>query len=324
MYAPRKPYTIPLAHGGSLHLGERALVMGILNITPDSFSDGGRRLDPNQAVADGVRMVEDGADILDIGGESTRPGAAQVDAQEELRRALPVIERLAAQVRVPISIDTYKATVAREAVRAGAALINDISGLLYEPQLAAVAADTGAGLILMHTRGRPSEMYQLAKYSDVVAEVRQELEAAIGRATAAGVARDAVVVDPGFGFAKLAEHSLTLLARLSELATLDRPILSGPSRKSFLKAALGERDPSQREWGTAAAVTASVLLGAHIVRVHGVREMVDVVQGRGIDTDVDRFNRLCTSHVARAAASHGAPRTSHVSTWHSAPPHVST
>ena len=278
MYAPRKHYTIPLAHGGSLHLGERALVMGILNITPDSFSDGGRRLDPNQAVADGVRMVEDGADILDIGGESTRPGAAQVDAQEELRRVLPVIERLAAQVRVPISIDTYKATVAREAVRAGGALINDISGLLYDPQLGAVAAETGAGLILMHTRGHSSEMYHLAKYTDVVAEVRQELEAAIGRATAAGVARDAIVVDPGFGFAKLAEHSLTLLARLPELATLDRPLLSGPSRKSFLKSALGERHPSEREWGTAAAVTASVLLGAHIVRVHGVREMVDVVR----------------------------------------------
>jgi dihydropteroate synthase len=189
-----------------------------------------------------------------------------------------VIERLAAQVRVPISIDTYKDTVAREAVRAGAALINDISGLLYDPQLGAVAAETGAGLILMHTRGRSSETYQLAKYTDVVAEVRQELEAAIGRATAAGVARDAIVVDPGFGFAKLAEHSLTLLARLPELATLDRPLLSGPSRKSFLKAALGQRDPSQREWGTAAAVAASVLLGAHIVRVHGVREMVDVVR----------------------------------------------
>jgi dihydropteroate synthase len=278
MYPTRKHYVVPLADGGSLHVGERPLLMGILNITPDSFSDGGRRLEPDRAVADGMRMVEDGADILDIGGESTRPGAEQIDAAEELRRVLPVIERLAAQVQVPVSIDTYKTTVAREAVRAGASLINDISGLLYEPQLAAVAAETGAGLILMHTRGRSSEMYQLAKYTDVVAEVRQELEAAIGRATAAGVARDAIVVDPGFGFAKLAEHSLTLLARLPELATLDRPLLSGPSRKSFLKAALGERDPSQREWGTAAAVAASVLLGAHIVRVHGVREMVDVVR----------------------------------------------
>jgi dihydropteroate synthase len=278
MYAPRKHYTIPLAHGGSLELGERALVMGILNITPDSFSDGGRRLDPERAVADALQMVEDGADILDIGGESTRPGAAPVDAAEELRRVLPVIERLAPQVRVPISIDTYKAEVARQAVRAGAALINDISGLLYEPLLAAVALESGAGLILMHTRGRSDEMYQLAKYTDVVVEVRQELEAAIGRATSAGVARDAVIVDPGFGFAKLADHSLTLLARLPELASLDRPILSGPSRKSFLKAALGERHPSEREWGTAAAVTASVLLGAHIVRVHGVREMVDAVR----------------------------------------------
>jgi dihydropteroate synthase len=278
MYAPRKHYTIPLAHGGRLELGERALVMGILNITPDSFSDGGQRLDPDKAVADALQMVEDGADIIDIGGESTRPGAAAVDAAEELRRVLPVIERLAPQVRVPISIDTYKAGVAREAVGAGAALINDISGLLYEPRLASVAAETGAGLILMHTRGRSNEMYQLAKYTDVVVEVREELEAAIDRATSAGVSRDAIVIDPGFGFAKLAEHSWTLLARLPELATLDRPILSGPSRKSFLKAALGDRDPSQREWGTAAAVTASVLLGAHIVRVHSVREMVEVVR----------------------------------------------
>ncbi len=278
MYASRKRYTIPLAHGGSLELGERALVMGILNITPDSFSDGGQRLDPDKAVADALQMVEDGVDILDIGGESTRPGAAAVDAAAELRRVLPVVERLAPQVRVPISIDTYKAEVAREAVSAGAALINDISGLLYEPRLASVAAETGAGLILMHTRGRSNEMYQLAKYTDVVVEVRQELEAAIGRATSAGVSRNAIVIDPGFGFAKLAEHSLTLLARLPELATLDRPILSGPSRKSFLKSALGERHPSEREWGTAAAVTASVLLGVHIVRVHGVREMVDVIR----------------------------------------------
>jgi dihydropteroate synthase len=250
--------------------------MGILNITPDSFSDGGLRLDPDRAVADGLQMIADGADILDIGGESTRPGADPLPADEEMRRVLAVVERLADHAVV--SIDTYKAKVAREAVRRGAVMINDVSGLLYDPHLAAVAADTGAALVLMHTRGRSHDMYEHAVYGDVVGEVRDELTGAIDRATAAGVARDSIVVDPGFGFAKKATHSVELLARLGELASLDRPILSGPSRKSFLKAALGDRLPPAREWGTAAAVTASVLAGAHIVRVHAVREMIDVVR----------------------------------------------
>ena len=252
--------------------------MGILNITPDSFSDGGLRLDPDRAVADGIQMIEDGADILDIGGESTRPGADPLPAGEEMRRVLPVVERLAADGRVPISIDTYKAAVAREAVARGAAIINDVSGLLYDPELGSVAADTGAALVLMHTRGRSTQMYDEAVYADVVREVGAELRAAIGRAMSAGVREESIILDPGFGFAKRAEHSYEVLARLPELAALGMPILSGPSRKSFLKTALGERLPPDREWGTAAAVTTSVLLGAHIVRVHGVREMVDVVR----------------------------------------------
>jgi dihydropteroate synthase len=250
--------------------------MGILNITPDSFSDGGLRLDPDRAVADGLQMIADGADILDIGGESTRPGADPLPADEEMRRVLPVVERLAD--RAVVSIDTYKSDVAREAVRRGAVVINDVSGLLYDPQLATVAAETGAALVLMHTRGRSHDMYEHAVYRDVVREVGDELEAAIARASAAGVPRHSIVVDPGFGFAKKATHSVELLARLHELARLDRPILSGPSRKSFLKAAIGDRLPPGREWGTAAAVTASVLSGAHIVRVHAVREMTDVVR----------------------------------------------
>jgi dihydropteroate synthase len=252
--------------------------MGILNITPDSFADGGVHVELDRAVEAGVRMVADGADILDIGGESTRPGAEPLSEDEELRRVLPVVERLAARVDVPISIDTYKASVARAAVAGGATIINDISGLQYEPALATVAAETGAALILMHTRGRSSGMYDLAVYDDPASEVARELEQAIARATRAGVARDAIIVDPGFGFAKRAEHSYDVLARLDALAVLDRPILSGPSRKSFLTAALGERPAAEREWGSAAAVAASVLLGAHIVRVHGVREMVDVVR----------------------------------------------
>ena len=277
MYA-RKRYSVPLTGGRTLELGARTLVMGILNITPDSFADGGLHLDADRAVAAGLRMVAAGADILDVGGESTRPGADPVGAEEEMRRVLPVIERLAAGTPAVISIDTYKARVAREAIARGAAIVNDISGLRYEPELAAVVAETGAALVLMHTRGRSREMYELAVYDDVAGEVARELEEAIGRARAAGVPRDAVIVDPGFGFAKRAEHSYAALARLDRLTSLDRPLLSGPSRKSFLKDALGDRPPSQREWGTAAAVTASVLLGAHIVRVHGVPEMVDVVR----------------------------------------------
>src|SRR5687768_1307474 len=256
---PRAFYRLPLRDGRFLELGERTLVMGILNITPDSFSDGGTHLDLERAVAAGLRMVEEGADILDIGGESTRPGADSVGADEELRRVLPVVERLASLTPALISIDTYKAVVGREAVARGAAIINDISGLLYEPELAAVAAETGSALILMHTRGRSHEMYELAVYGDVVSEVRGELESAIMRARSAGVLRDQIILDPGFGFAKRAEHSYSLLARLPELAALDLPLLSGPSRKSFLKEPLGERLPAQREWGTAAAVAASVL-----------------------------------------------------------------
>ncbi len=275
---PRARYRVPLAHGRALDLGARTLVMGILNVTPDSFADGGRHFDFDRAVAAGLRMVADGADIIDVGGESTRPGAEPLPEDEELRRVLPVVERLAAGTDAPISIDTYKANVARAAVARGAVIINDVSGLQYDPSLGGAAAESGAGLILMHTRGRSRGMYELAIYRDVPGEVKTELSSAIDRATRAGVARDRIVIDPGFGFAKRAEHSYEVLANLHALATLDRPILSGPSRKSFLKTVLGEREPDQREWGTAAAVTASVLLGAHIVRVHGVKQMVDVVR----------------------------------------------
>ena len=252
--------------------------MGILNITPDSFADGGVHFDVGRAVDAGVRMVEEGADILDVGGESTRPGAAQVGAAEEMRRVLPVIERLSARVAVPISIDTYKAQVAREAVAAGATIVNDISGLLYDAELGATVAETGAALVLMHTRGRSNEMYELANYTDVVADVTRELRSAVVRATSTGVGEGSIILDPGVGFAKRAAHSIEVLARLDALMELGRPILSGPSRKSFLQSAVGDREPSDREWATAAAVTSSVLLGAHIIRVHNVTAMVDVVR----------------------------------------------
>ena len=252
--------------------------MGILNVTPDSFADGGRHFGADRAVAAGLQMVADGADIIDVGGESTRPGADPLPETEELRRVIPVIERLASRVSIPISVDTYKASVAREAVAAGACIVNDISGLQYDAALGSVAAETGAALILMHTRGRSSGMYELAQYGDVGREVARELHTAMERATAAGVSVESLILDPGIGFAKRAEHSVEILARLDTVLELGRPVLSGPSRKSFLRAALGERAPIDREWGTAAAVTASVLNGAHIVRVHGVRAMVDVVR----------------------------------------------
>lgn len=280
MIAPRRSFVVPLPGGRSLVLGARTLVMGILNVTPDSFADGGRYASAADAIAAGVELAEAGADLIDIGGESTRPGASPLPVDEELRRTIPVVRELARRVPTPLSIDTYKAAVAREALEAGALLVNDVSGLLYDAELGRVAAAAGAGLVLMHTRGRSADMYARASYADVIDEVAAELGEATARAVEAGVSRDAIVLDPGIGFAKRAEHSLTLLAQLEHpsLAALGRPFLVGPSRKSFLQAALGARAPADREWGTAAAVTAAVLAGAHIVRVHGVAEMVQVVR----------------------------------------------
>jgi dihydropteroate synthase len=251
--------------------------MGILNVTPDSFAET-RRLTVEEAIAAALRLQAEGADIIDVGGESTRPGAEPVSEAEEFQRVLPVLRGLAGRLQVPLSIDTYKSSVADAAIEAGAALINDVSGLQYQPELAGVAARRGCALILMHTRGRSDRMYAAAEYGDVVGEVTSELAASIARAIAAGVAREQIIVDPGIGFAKRPAHSYGVLARLAELsAALDRPILAGPSRKSFLSGAVGDRPPHERDWGTAAAVTGAVLAGAHIVRVHAVQEMVQVV-----------------------------------------------
>jgi dihydropteroate synthase len=276
---PRKPYTLTLPSGARLQLGERTLVMAILNITPDSFADGGAHFDVARAVDAGERMVDEGADIVDVGGESTRPGAEPVPADEERRRVLPVIEKLATRVKAPISIDTYKADVADAAFDAGAAIVNDVSGLVYEPALGTVAAGRGMPIVLMHTRGRSADMYRQAVYRDPVAEVVDEIGQRVAFAVSCGMERGQIVIDPGLGFAKQAAHSYATLAHLDRLAaTLDLPILVGASRKSFLKDAIGDVPPAEREWGSAAAVAAAVLLGAHIVRVHGVRAMVDVVK----------------------------------------------
>jgi dihydropteroate synthase len=223
-------------------------------------------------------MEADGADLIDIGGESTRPGAEEVPPDVELARVLPVIERLAGRIQIPVSVDTYKADVAEAAVRAGAAIVNDISGLGYDSRLGGVVASREAGLILMHTRGRSREMYREAVYADAPGEVASELEAALARAGAAGVARERIVIDPGLGFAKRADDTYAVLAGLPRLLALGYPVLVGPSRKSFLAQALGDTEPALREWGTAAAVSAAILLGAHIVRVHGVAAMVQVAR----------------------------------------------
>ena len=273
----RRRYVVPLPGGRMLALGDRTLVMGILNVTPDSFADGGVRFDAGRAIDDGLRMIADGADIIDVGGESTRPGAEALDAGEELRRVLPVVERLAASGAL-VSIDTYKAVVAREALARGAVIVNDISGLQFDHELGRPVAEAGAAVILMHNRGRSGEMYRYADYEDVPREIAAELRLGLARAGDAGIGLESIILDPGIGFAKRATHSYAALAHLGVLASLDRPILSGPSRKSFLKEAIGDKPPAEREWGTAAAVTASVLMGAHIVRVHGVAEMVDVVR----------------------------------------------
>lgn len=274
----RRSYALRLPNGGCLDLGRRTIVMGILNVTPDSFADGGAYGDPARAAEAAERLVAEGADIIDIGGESTRPGAAPVSADDELARVLPVLDRIVGRVRVPISVDTYKAEVARQALDHGASLVNDISALGYDHSMAEVLGAADVPVVLMHNRGRSREMYRQAQYRDVSRDVRHELSQAIQRATDAGLSREQLLVDPGLGFAKQAEQSFAALSGLEALRSLDRPILVGPSRKSFLTRALGDRPPAEREWGTAAAVTAAVLGGAHIVRVHGVQAMSDVVK----------------------------------------------
>jgi len=286
----RRRYTIPLAHGGRLSVGDRTLIMGVINVTPDSFSDGGRLFDPDQAVEAGLRMADEGADLIDVGGESTRPGADPIDETEERRRVVPVIEGLAG-AGVPISVDTYRASTAAAALAAGAALVNDVSGLRYDPALAGVVATSGAAIVLMHTRGRSREMYQQASYHDVIDEVLDELRQSIAFAASAGIHSDHLIVDPGLGFAKEAVHSYEVLAGLSAFAELGRPLLVGPSRKSFLAKPLGGPvPPPERDWATAAAVTAAVLGGAHIVRVHAVREMLQVVR---VADEIRRYDAPC-------------------------------
>ena len=266
----------------TLVLGQRTLLMGVLNVTPDSFSDGGKFLDPRRAVEHALEMERAGADLLDIGGESTRPGSTATPADTELARILPVLEGLRDALKIPICVDTRKSQIAEAAIAAGAQIINDVSGLRSDPRIAKVAARRGVPLILMHMRGEPQTMQKKPFARDVMKDVKQGLRAAIIKARRAGVRKSQILVDPGIGFGKSFEQNYELLRKLPEIAKLGYPLLVGTSRKGFLGATLA-RDgksapPNERLWATAATVTASILGGAHIVRVHDVAEMAQVAR----------------------------------------------
>jgi dihydropteroate synthase len=268
-----------------LDLGRRTCIMGVVNVTPDSFSDGGRFYDAAAAVAQGERLAAEGADIIDIGGESTRPFSEPVAIEEEIRRVVPVVAALAARVRIPISVDTTKAAVARRALESGAAMINDISALRFDPDVAGVGAEFGVPVVLMHMRGEPRSMQVAPHYDEPVTDIRGFLGEAAAAAERQGIPRERLIVDPGIGFGKTPEHNLQLIRRLQEFAALGLPILVGPSRKSFIRRLVkpdGAKDipPSLPvvETGTQAAVAAAVLNGAHIVRVHDVANTAATVK----------------------------------------------
>jgi dihydropteroate synthase len=256
---------------GKLDCARRTVIMGILNVTPDSFYDGGRRSEPTRAIAAGVEMVRSGAEVLDVGGESTRPGARPVDEAEELDRVLPVIRGLRREVAVPISIDTYKAGVARSALDAGADIVNDISALRFDPALVSLVAAEDVPVILMHMQGKPQTMQSEARYNDVVREVRDFLAAQLYEAMDAGIAAERIILDPGIGFGKTLEHNLQLLRGLPTLAALGQPLLVGASRKAFIGRILN-LDPEHRLEGSLAAAVAALLGGANLLRVHDVAE----------------------------------------------------
>ncbi len=269
---------------------QRTYIMGILNVTPDSFSDGGAFYDPSRAIAHGMELAADGADIIDIGAESTRPGAEPVSEAEELRRLLPVVAELVQRVDVPISVDTYKSSVAAAALDAGAAMINDISGLRFDPLLKAVAAKHQVPVVIMHIKGEPRNMQQNPHYDDLIGEIVQYLDESIQLAAAAGIDRSKIIIDPGIGFGKRLEDNYEILRRLSEFKHLGCPILVGPSRKSFIGNVL-KLPPQERLEGTLAAVTAAILQGADMVRVHDVKQVrracriADILAGKTAATE---------------------------------------
>jgi dihydropteroate synthase len=260
----------------SFHWGERTYLMGVLNVTPDSFSDGGEFNTPAAALEQAQRLVDAGADIIDIGGQSTRPGAQPVSEAEELNRVLPVVEAVRSSLNVPISVDTTRASVAQRAVEAGADMVNDISGGTFDPEILPVVAQLQVPIVLMHMRGTPQTMQQLTDYQDLISEIYRFLEGQIAAALAAGIERWHLLIDPGIGFAKTFEQNLSILRQLPAFHSLDVPILVGVSRKSFIGRILNQPNPKDRVWGTAAACCSAIAAGADILRVHDVLEMQDV------------------------------------------------
>jgi dihydropteroate synthase len=256
--------------------GEKTYLMGILNVTPDSFSDGGQFDSVETALIQARDMIAYGVDIIDLGGESTRPHAEPVSVEQELQRVIPVIEQLRQISSIPISIDTTKAAVARQAIASGADIVNDISGGTFDAQMLTTVAQLNVPIILMHIRGNPQTMQSLTDYQDVVSEVAEFLTIQVNKAIASGISRSKIIIDPGIGFAKQAEQSLELLQRLNELKALSLPMLVGVSRKSFLRPILHQDEPKERIWGTAAACYGAIARGADILRVHDVQQMYDV------------------------------------------------
>ncbi|MBD2514105.1 dihydropteroate synthase [Nostoc sp. FACHB-973] len=265
-----------IIRGRCFEWGQRTYLMGILNVTPDSFSDGGEFNTTSAALVQAQALVAAGADIIDVGGQSTRPGAKQITLQEELDRVLSVLQVLRPEISVPISVDTTRAAVARASVEAGADMINDISGGSFDSEMLPTIASLGVPIILMHIRGTPQTMQQMTDYQDLMAEIFSFLQKQIAAATAAGIHRDKVIIDPGIGFAKNYEQNLEIFQQLRSLRALNCPILVGASRKSFIGRILNQPDPKARVWGTAAACCAAIVNGADILRVHDVQEMRDV------------------------------------------------
>lgn len=290
--ADHEPGRVLATRHGRIDMTCHTVIMGIVNVTPDSFYDGGKRFDSARAVADACEMVDAGAEILDVGGESTRPGAQPVSFDEELRRVLPVIRELRKNLNVPISIDTYKEAVARAALDAGADIVNDISALQFDPAMAALVAAEGVPLILMHMQGVPRTMQREPHYRDVVQEVRDFLADRVGSANQAGIDKERLIVDPGIGFGKTLVHNLALLKNLKSLKTLGQPLLVGVSRKAFIGKLLNTASPEERLEGSLAAAVAAALSGANIMRVHDVRETVRALRvadairlGRSLESD---------------------------------------
>jgi dihydropteroate synthase len=261
-----------------LDFTKKTYIMGVLNVTRDSFSDGGLYFDKSSAIKRAIQMVEEGADIIDIGGESTRPGAEPVTVEEELRRTIPVIEALAKEIKVPISIDTYKSEVAEKALEAGASIVNDISGLRFDPEMAKVVSDYKVPVVIMHIKGRPKDMQQNPVYEALVPEIMDYLREGIRLAKESGVSEDKIIIDPGLGFGKTFNQNLEIINNLHEFTLLEKPILIGPSRKAFLGKILGNVSETARLEGTSAAVAISIMNGANIIRVHDIKEMVRVAR----------------------------------------------